>query len=121
MYLRELPEGLILSRDFSSYCLLGSYQEVDIEAIAQLISTLPATNKLVLQKLLHLLFKISLKNEINKMTPANLAVCLATNVLKSGTNESSLQSVLENAASSQRIFQLMIVEYSNIFAKVVME
>jgi len=82
MYLRELPEGLVKYTDFPAYCKLGATPNPSLQSLIELISQLPTINKLIFCKLIILLNKIAARKEINKMDSRNLAVCLATNVIK---------------------------------------
>jgi len=118
MYLRELPNGLILSKDFKRYSQLGATQSTDLDALTQLISELPHTNKLILYKLISLLNKIDSHSAINKMNTTNLSRCLATNVLKEPESEDTLESILENTLNIQKVFQILISESTTIWTKV---
>jgi len=118
LYLRELPDGLISTNYFARYCSLGETQHPDIDTLAQLVTELPLTNKLVLYKFVSLLNNIASQSAINKMTAANLSVCLATNVLKEPETEISFQTVLQHTTKLQKVFQVMINESAAIWEKV---
>jgi hypothetical protein len=118
MYLRELPEGLVKYTDFPAYCKLGATPNPPLQSLIELISKLPTINKLIFCKLIILLNKIASRKEINKMDARNLAVCLATNVIKEPPDVVDINKVLENTANVQRVFQVIVSEANNIWPQV---
>lgn len=70
---------------------LGPDIETSIQVIKGLILQLPPINQTVLSGLLHLLKQIADANDINKMTPQNLAIVWGPNLLRGRDTSAALE------------------------------
>ena len=57
--------------------------------LLQIIGTLPSGNFHILQRVAHLLMKISEKSEVNKMTTENLAIVMGPTLIRPKTESSN--------------------------------
>ena len=57
-------------------------QEVAIQTIKKVLTMLPLSNRITIKYLFKFLHKISLQAEVNKMTPANIAIVFSVNVFR---------------------------------------
>nr|XP_021509689.1 SH3 domain-binding protein 1 isoform X4 [Meriones unguiculatus] len=114
-YLRELPEPLMTSELYDDWMKAASLKEpgARLEALHDVCSRLPQENFNNLRYLMKFLALLAEEQEVNKMTPSNIAIVLGPNLLwppeKEGT-ESELpkpaspkvsRSPVETAASAE--------------------
>jgi len=105
MWLRELPEPLFPSELSEELLALQTPQEV-----ATFIRTkIPLSHQFTLQHLFYCLSRVTQYSEVNRMSPSNLAIVFAPNVMP--TESTSLQGSLQG-------LEFLISHYNEIFKEV---
>jgi len=84
LYIRELPESLLTFDLYERWVVAQSLENRydRLLAIKSLIDLLPTPNRVLLERLLGLLKKISNKSDITKMTDTNLAIVFGPTILR---------------------------------------
>ena len=84
MYFRELPEPLMTFEYYDIFIAAQCVTEEDarLEKIRKVISYLPASHRILLARLFAFLHRVADRSDLNKMRPANLAICFAPNLLR---------------------------------------
>ena len=85
------------------------------ETIKRVITMLPFTHRIILKYLCKFLKRVSKSSEINKMTPANIAIVFAPNLLKPIDDDITIQ--IADTPLSNRLMELFVKEYDAIFAE----
>ncbi|XP_073940549.1 SH3 domain-binding protein 1 isoform X2 [Castor canadensis] len=82
-YLRELPEPLMTFDLYDDWMRAASLKEsgARLEALCEVCSHLPRENLSNLRYLMKFLSKLAEQQEVNKMTPSNIAIVLGPNLL----------------------------------------
>uniref|UniRef100_A0A8C6W1G9 SH3 domain-binding protein 1 n=1 Tax=Nannospalax galili TaxID=1026970 RepID=A0A8C6W1G9_NANGA len=82
-YLRELPEPLMTSDLYDDWMRAASLKEpaARLEALRDVCSCLPQENINNLRYLMKFLARLAEEQEVNKMTPSNIAIVLGPNLL----------------------------------------
>lgn len=82
-YLRELPEPLMTSELFNDWLKAASIKEAESrqESYREVLQKLPTENYNNLRYLIRFLAKLAEQQEVNKMTPSNIAIVLGPNLL----------------------------------------
>nr|XP_004610754.1 unnamed protein product [Sorex araneus] len=82
-YLRELPEPLMTFDLYDDWMRAASLKEAGprLEALKDVCSRLPPENLRNLRYLLKFLARLAEEQEVNKMTPSNIAIVLGPNLL----------------------------------------
>ncbi|XP_064446695.1 SH3 domain-binding protein 1 isoform X2 [Mirounga angustirostris] len=82
-YLRELPEPLMTFDLYDDWMRAASLKEpgARLEALQQVCSRLPQENLSNLRYLMKFLARLAEEQEVNKMTPSNIAIVLGPNLL----------------------------------------
>uniref|UniRef100_A0A452S341 SH3 domain binding protein 1 n=1 Tax=Ursus americanus TaxID=9643 RepID=A0A452S341_URSAM len=82
-YLRELPEPLMTFDLYDDWMRAASLKEpgARLEALQQVCSRLPQENLDNLRYLMKFLARLAEEQEVNKMTPSNIAIVLGPNLL----------------------------------------
>ncbi|XP_077307697.1 SH3 domain-binding protein 1 [Lithobates pipiens] len=108
-YLRELPEPLMTSELFDDWMRAASIKEPEKrqESFREVCAKLPPENYNNLRFLIKFLAKLGEHQEVNKMTPSNIAIVLGPNLLwaKSDGDPSML-----DMASASPILVVSVVE-----------
>lgn len=119
MYFRRLPDPVCCHSLYREW--ISSYDSSDIEStkkkMKNILSKLPHTNFLTLSHLMGLLYLIKESCEFTKMTPTNLAICWAPNILK--PKEESLSAVLTESNIVNNIIALLISECKYFFPEAI--
>jgi len=114
-YFRELPDPLCCFDMYHEW--ISSYDVKDIQStktkMKTLLSRLPTTNYRTLSSLMALLSQIAQCSQETKMTPPNLAICWAPNILK--PREESLTSALTDSGTVNGIVSMFITYYGYFF------
>uniref|UniRef100_A0A8C5QNS9 SH3 domain binding protein 1 n=1 Tax=Leptobrachium leishanense TaxID=445787 RepID=A0A8C5QNS9_9ANUR len=108
-YLRELPEPLMTSERFDDWMKAASTKDPEkrVESYKEVCKQLPAENYNNLRYLIMFLSKLSEHQEVNKMTPSNIAIVLGPNLLWAKCDgEPSMLSM----ASASPILVVSVVE-----------
>uniref|UniRef100_G3T4Y2 SH3 domain binding protein 1 n=1 Tax=Loxodonta africana TaxID=9785 RepID=G3T4Y2_LOXAF len=82
-YLRELPEPLMTFDLYDDWVRAASLKEPEarLEALQEVCSRLPRENLSNLRYLMKFLARLAEEQEVNKMTPSNIAIVLGPNLL----------------------------------------
>jgi len=117
MYLRELPEPLLLS------VYTGYKEEVDakrvggatqsIILIKSLVNSMSPKNKKILEKLISFLSLIASNAKANNMPASNLAKCIAPNLVFK--RDESPETILQHSNHVNHLLQAMIENHRKIF------
>nr|XP_042121124.1 SH3 domain-binding protein 1 [Peromyscus maniculatus bairdii] len=109
-YLRELPEPLMTSDLYDDWMRAASLKEsgARLEALGDVCSRLPQENFNNLRYLMKFLALLAEEQEVNKMTPSNIAIVLGPNLLWPAEKEGD-QAQLD-AASVSSIQVVGVVE-----------
>ncbi|XP_015672769.1 SH3 domain-binding protein 1 [Protobothrops mucrosquamatus] len=89
-YLRELPQPLMISELYDDWLKAASAKEPDIrlEGLKDVCNLLPKDNYNNLRYLIRFLAMLAEQQEVNKMSPSNIAIVLGPNLLWPQQNES---------------------------------
>ncbi|KAM6897567.1 rho GTPase-activating protein 17a [Xenentodon cancila] len=106
-YLRELPEPLMTYQLYDDWIQASSVSDPDkrLQALWVVCDKLPKTNKTNLRYLVKFLAKLAQDNEVNKMTPSNIAIVLGPNLMWAKTEGS-----LAEMAAATSVHVVTIVE-----------
>jgi len=103
LYLRELPEPLMTFQLYYPFIYAESCKDpvTRLRYFKALIKELPEENRMLLQRLLTMMKRISENREKNLMSTSNLATCFAPNLLKSDNNSINIEetSIKNNVIS----------------------
>lgn len=119
LYFRELPNPLFPFAFFPKLLELYSFHEssgeIDdsntyIDQIAKMIASLPSQNLVLFKYLLQFLADVALGVEANKMTPRNLAVVFAPNIIR------PKEDTIETALLSPQVSKILetMIENNNL-------
>ncbi|KAL7982397.1 hypothetical protein Chor_009995 [Crotalus horridus] len=103
-YLRELPQPLMTSELYDDWLKAASAKEPDIrlEGLKDVCNLLPKDNYNNLRYLIRFLAMLAEQQEVNKMSPSNIAIVLGPNLLWPQQNErSQVQLDIASASSIQ--------------------
>uniref|UniRef100_A0A8C5WVB5 SH3 domain binding protein 1 n=1 Tax=Laticauda laticaudata TaxID=8630 RepID=A0A8C5WVB5_LATLA len=90
-YLRELPQPLMTSELYDDWLKAASAKEpeIQLECLRDVCNLLPKDNYNNLRYLIRFLAKLAEQQEVNKMSPSNIAIVLGPNLLWPQENERS--------------------------------
>ncbi|KFV75688.1 SH3 domain-binding protein 1, partial [Struthio camelus australis] len=82
-YLRELPQPLMTFELYDEWVKVASFKDLDgrVQSLQDTCSRLPQENYNNLRYLIKFLAKLAEHQEVNKMTPSNIAIVLGPNLL----------------------------------------
>ncbi|XP_009706368.1 PREDICTED: SH3 domain-binding protein 1, partial [Cariama cristata] len=103
-YLRELPQPLMTFELYNEWVKVASLKDVDsrIQSLRDTCSRLPRESYNNLRYLVKFLAKLAEHQEVNKMTPSNIAIVLGPNLLWSQqSTEDPMQLDLASVSSIQ--------------------
>ncbi|KAJ8683272.1 hypothetical protein QAD02_019064 [Eretmocerus hayati] len=108
-YLRELPEPLLTYRLYSEWMAAAKLIQNDarLRALWEVIHKLPTANYDNLKFLIKFFSVLSKNQEINKMTPHNIAIVVAPNLIWN-SQEDTTSIVMDTANNSSLIVEQMI-------------
>jgi len=114
LYFRELPAPLLTYELYDCFIAVqGLPEELREGAIIKLLHLLPKNNLMLLICICDLLKEVSTYSQINKMTPDNLAICFAPNLLRP-PNE-SIGTVLGDAGFANGLIRSLILHSQVLF------
>eukprot|EP00940_MAST-03C_sp_MAST-3C-sp2_P000660 g660.t1 len=127
LYLRELPDPLFPYKCYQKL-IVSQDRELQTEERVQLLkvvlddrSLVSSEHAVAIAVLMDLLGDIIAQKDINKMTPTNLAVCLAPSVLKPPPNDGSSGSdpmaMMDEMSKARGALTEIIVHRAEIFSK----
>eukprot|EP01126_Amoeba_proteus_P013100 TRINITY_DN15479_c0_g1_i4.p1 TRINITY_DN15479_c0_g1~~TRINITY_DN15479_c0_g1_i4.p1 ORF type:complete len:598 (+),score=137.54 TRINITY_DN15479_c0_g1_i4:166-1794(+) len=111
-WLGRLPEPLLVPYQAFVNCFSDDSKQMTAD-VMRLVSQLPLHNIYVLLELCYFLFRVSLKQESNKMSINNLALVIGPNVLWTHENENS-PSQLADSLKISTIFGLLIEHHQEL-------
>ncbi|KXJ21718.1 Rho GTPase-activating protein 44 [Exaiptasia diaphana] len=116
LYLRELPDPLMTFALYEEWIKAASIQEngARLQAYWLLIEKLPKENKDNLRYLICFLAKLSEYSDVNKMTPSNIAIVIAPNIVYSKTNTSDSVH-LHHTGLQSSIVESLIIQHKYFF------
>ncbi|NXT23832.1 3BP1 protein, partial [Syrrhaptes paradoxus] len=104
-YLRELPEPLMTFELYNEWVKVASLKDVDscVQSLQDTCSRLPRESYNNLRYLIKFLAKLAEHQEVNKMTPSNIAIVLGPNLLwlQQSPGDSAVQLDLASVSSIQ--------------------
>ena len=113
MYLRELPEPILTSTLYNDWIECMRYpSEQRLEVIQKILKKLPEANRDNLTYLMQFLAKLPQHPE-NKMTPSNIAIVIAPNLLWQGTTE--MDQNMSNCSTLNMIVEFFINNVNELF------
>jgi len=118
MYIRDYPEPLLT---FELYdCFLAAVAIPDVATkvpkVRQVLAMLPPANLMVVKFLVSFLCRVSAKSEHNMMTPSNLAIVFAPNLLRPPyEGDKGLGIMMEDTPYANELLQLFINHYDELF------
>ncbi|NXX53072.1 3BP1 protein, partial [Scopus umbretta] len=109
-YLRELPQPLMTFELYNEWVKVASLKDVDerVQSLQDTCSRLPRESYNNLRYLIKFLAKLAEHQELNKMTPSNIAIVLGPNLL--WTQQSTADPVQLDLASVSSIQVVSVVE-----------
>jgi len=111
LYLRELPDPLLTINMYSTFLDLGRTvvdgNPAPIAALKEHIKSLPLANKTILKILMALLAKVASLESSNKMSPSNLAIVIAPNIMWTNKHKSTIDVVNDTPAINQLTLMLI--------------
>jgi len=116
LYLREIPEPLFTYERYDDFikASASSHGLKDrLAGLRKLTLELPPFNKTVLEYLVRFLHQLSKRWKINKMTPSNLAIVFAPNLLY--PKEREMMKLMEENFHSNGIMESVIEQFNYIF------
>ncbi|XP_021935652.1 rho GTPase-activating protein 44-like isoform X2 [Zootermopsis nevadensis] len=102
-YLRDLPEPLMtytLYEEWMAAARIQSSNEARHHALKQVIDKLPQANFDNLRYLIKFLSALSRNQEVNKMTPQNIAIVIAPNLIWSQADETTTMGMNMSSANT---------------------
>ncbi|EFC40646.1 rho GTPase activating protein [Naegleria gruberi] len=116
LYLRELMDPLLTYEQYGMFLAAERIpdEEQRLVMIQKVIKFLPPTNFTILKNLCLFLKKVAANSSINKMSPSNLAIVFAPNLLKSDLPQSHME-ILQDSKYSSNLMTTLIAEAHSIF------
>ncbi|XP_067014084.2 rho GTPase-activating protein 44 [Anabrus simplex] len=117
-YLRELPEPLMTHALYEDWMMAARSQhsnDARLQALWQVVQKLPQANLDNLRYLIKFLSALSRNHEVNKMTPQNIAIVIAPNLIWSQSDENSAIGMNMNAANTYSLIVDSLVSYADWF------
>uniref|UniRef100_A0A8C8VLQ8 SH3 domain-binding protein 1 n=1 Tax=Pelusios castaneus TaxID=367368 RepID=A0A8C8VLQ8_9SAUR len=105
-YLRELPQPLMTFELYDDWFKVASFKDLEgrLECLQETCRKLPKDNYNNLRYLIRFLAKLAEHQEVNKMTPSNIAIVLGPNLLWSRQSEGDpLQLDMASVSSIQAV------------------
>ena len=84
-----------------------------VPTMRTLFRTLPRTNFLVIKRLILLMTEVAAESETNKMTPSNLAIVFAPNMIKSRNED--LLTIMQDTPFINSFLRKVIESYHEVF------
>ncbi|KAL9653353.1 hypothetical protein ABK040_001989 [Willaertia magna] len=116
LYLRELPDPLLTYEQYGMFIAAETIpdDEQRLVMIKKVIKFLPPTNFEILKKLCLFLNKIAENQKVNKMSPQNLAIVFAPNLLKSNLPQTQME-MLNDSKLSNHLMTTLIESAREVF------
>ncbi|XP_051640997.1 SH3 domain-binding protein 1 [Manacus candei] len=117
-YLRELPQPLMTFELYDEWVKVASLKDVDsrVQSLRDTCSRLPQESYNNLRYLIKFLAKLAEHQEVNKMTPSNIAIVLGPNLLWSQQSTGDpMQLDLASVSSIQGVVEALIQNVDTLF------
>uniref|UniRef100_A0A8C5U6N5 SH3 domain-binding protein 1 n=1 Tax=Malurus cyaneus samueli TaxID=2593467 RepID=A0A8C5U6N5_9PASS len=117
-YLRELPQPLMTFELYDKWVKVASLKDVDsrMQSLQDTCSRLPQDSYNNLRYLIKFLAKLAEHQEVNKMTPSNIAIVLGPNLLWSQQSTGDpMQMDLASVSSIQAVVEALIQNADTLF------
>jgi len=115
LYLRELPQPLLMFENYNAYLKLVDENVKDVEKFKSLLSGIPDNYRNLLEILLVLLNNIVSNGTVNKMTTQNLSIVFGMNLLR--TKEESPLVMMRDCKKVNEVCSFLIQNAKEIFQK----
>jgi len=116
-YLRRLPEPLIPFDFYARFIQIAQQYKASAERNPQfrdLLKQIPKENYVLLCRLCRFLLSVSQHKDVNKMSPDNLAIVFAPNLLRPKEDMAS-QSILSEMPIGIAVINSFITDFADIF------
>uniref|UniRef100_A0A8C3DFJ2 SH3 domain binding protein 1 n=1 Tax=Corvus moneduloides TaxID=1196302 RepID=A0A8C3DFJ2_CORMO len=117
-YLRELPQPLMTFELYDEWVKVASLKDIDsrVQSLRDTCSRLPQDSYNNLRYLIKFLAKLAEHQEVNKMTPSNIAIVLGPNLLWSQQSTGDpMQLDLASVSSIQAVVEALIQSVDTLF------
>lgn len=117
-YLRQLPEPLMTHRlhdEWMAAARVATSNDARLQALWSVVQKLPQANLDNLRYLIKFLALLSKNQETNKMTPQNIAIVIAPNLLWSPADDGNSIGMNMNTANLHSIIVDSLVSYADWF------
>ncbi|XP_041337599.1 SH3 domain-binding protein 1 [Pyrgilauda ruficollis] len=117
-YLRELPQPLMTFELYDEWVKVASLKDTDsrLQSLRDTCSRLPQDSYNNLRYLIKFLAKLAEHQEVNKMTPSNIAIVLGPNLLWSQQSTGDpMQLDLASVSSIQAVVEALIQNVDTLF------
>ncbi|NWR42142.1 3BP1 protein, partial [Regulus satrapa] len=117
-YLRELPQPLMTFELYDEWVKVASLKDADsrVQSLRDTCSRLPRDSYNNLRYLIKFLAKLAEHEEVNKMTPSNIAIVLGPNLLWSQQSTGDpMQLDLASVSSIQAVVEALIQNVDTLF------
>ncbi|KAJ7399879.1 SH3 domain-binding protein 1 [Pitangus sulphuratus] len=117
-YLRELPQPLMTFELYDEWVKVASLKDIDsrVQSLRDICSRLPQESYNNLRYLIKFLAKLAEHQEVNKMTPSNIAIVLGPNLLWSQQSRGDpMQLDLASVSSIQGVVEALIQNVDTLF------
>ncbi|XP_064276362.1 SH3 domain-binding protein 1 [Passer domesticus] len=117
-YLRELPQPLMTFELYDEWVKAASLKDMDsrLQSLRDTCSRLPQDSYNNLRYLIKFLAKLAEHQEVNKMTPSNIAIVLGPNLLWSQQSTGDpMQLDLASVSSIQAVVEALIQNVDTLF------
>jgi hypothetical protein len=118
MYVRELADPLLTFELYDVFLATIAIKDpsIKIPKLRQVLSFLPRANLMVVRYLVAFLAKVSAKSSVNMMTPSNLAIVFAPNLLRPPlSGEQEIAAMMEDTPFSNELLQTLISNFDTLF------
>ncbi|NXB97030.1 3BP1 protein, partial [Vidua chalybeata] len=119
-YLRELPQPLMTFELYDEWVKVASLKDIDsrVQSLRDTCSRLPQDSYNNLRYLIKFLAKLAEHQEVNKMTPSNIAIVLGPNLLWSQQSTGDpMQLDLASVSSIQAVVEALIQNVDTLFPR----
>eukprot|EP01101_Sappina_pedata_P001100 TRINITY_DN11208_c0_g1_i1.p1 TRINITY_DN11208_c0_g1~~TRINITY_DN11208_c0_g1_i1.p1 ORF type:complete len:679 (+),score=167.11 TRINITY_DN11208_c0_g1_i1:23-2059(+) len=119
LYFRMLPEPLCTFDAYPKFIEAAGYLEdtpVCCARMRDVIATLPAHNKELLEKLMKFLHQVQKHQDKNKMGPSNLSLVFTPNIIYPGRDgQGQVVSSMDEIVLNNSVIEFMIANYPDVF------